>query len=100
MVCPCIYVILYRVGIGNVLTDLSILTERGNAQLDTDVCPVLYSVCLMVGELGSAFKNSGSGVNSWIYETQDRRSPIMQDGRTGHVTSLTLPAREAAGLKR
>lgn len=24
---------------------------------------------LMVGELGSAFKNSGSGVNSWIYET-------------------------------
>ncbi|WP_448862775.1 APC family permease [Dorea sp.] len=24
---------------------------------------------LMVGELGSAFKNSGSGVNSWVYET-------------------------------
>ncbi|MCI9215654.1 MAG: amino acid permease [Dorea sp.] len=24
---------------------------------------------LMVGELGSAFKNSGGGVNSWIYET-------------------------------
>ncbi|MCD8371662.1 MAG: amino acid permease [Clostridiales bacterium] len=24
---------------------------------------------LMVGELGSAFKNSGSGVNAWIYET-------------------------------
>ncbi len=24
---------------------------------------------LMVGELGSAFKNSGSGVSSWIYET-------------------------------
>ncbi|MCD8197424.1 MAG: amino acid permease [Lachnospiraceae bacterium] len=24
---------------------------------------------LMVGELGAAFKNSGSGVNAWIYET-------------------------------
>lgn len=32
---------------------------------------VLYFVpyALMVGELGSAFKNSGSGVTSWIYET-------------------------------
>ena len=31
----------------------------------------LYFVpyALMVGELGSAFKNSGSGVTSWIYET-------------------------------
>lgn len=31
----------------------------------------LYFVpyALMVGELGSAFKNSGSGVSSWIYET-------------------------------
>lgn len=32
---------------------------------------VLYFIpyALMVGELGSAFKNSGSGVSSWIYET-------------------------------
>lgn len=32
---------------------------------------VLYFIpyALMVGELGSAFKNSGSGVTSWIYET-------------------------------
>lgn len=32
---------------------------------------VLYFVpyALMVGELGSAFKNSGGGVSSWIYET-------------------------------
>lgn len=32
---------------------------------------VLYFVpyALMVGELGSAFKSSGSGVSSWIYET-------------------------------
>lgn len=32
---------------------------------------VLYFVpyALMVGELGSAFKNSGGGVSSWIHET-------------------------------
>ena len=27
------------------------------------------AVCLMVGELGSAFKQSGGGVSSWIHET-------------------------------
>ena len=32
---------------------------------------VLYFIpySLMVGELGSAFKNSGGGVNSWVYDT-------------------------------
>ena len=45
----------------------------------------LYFVpyALMVGELGSAFKNSGGGVSSGSMKQLGRRRPIMRAGRTG-----------------
>lgn len=51
----------------------------------------LYFVpyALMVGELGSAFKNSGGGVSSWIHETTVRRLHTTQAGPTGRVMSPT-----------
>lgn len=56
----------------------------------------LYFVpyALMVGELGSAFKNSGGGVSSWIHETINLL--IMQVGLIGHATSLTSQVRAVA----
>ena len=50
----------------------------------------LYFVpyALMVGELGSAFKNSGGGVSSWVHETFDLNLNNMMDGHIGKVTLL------------
>ena len=52
----------------------------------------LYFVpyALMVGELGSAFKNSGGGVSSWIHETTVLKLHTMRVGLIGHVTLRTL----------
>ena len=52
----------------------------------------LYFVpyALMVGELGSAFKNSGGGVSSWVHETFGPNLHTMLDGHIGHVTLLIL----------
>ena len=70
MVCPCIYVILYRVGIWKCIKRLSVFNRTWKS-ISWILMFALYFIpyALMVGELGSAFKNSGSGVNSWIYET-------------------------------
>ena len=50
----------------------------------------LYFVpyALMVGELGSAFKNAGGGVSSWIKETMGPNLHTMQGSLIGLVTSL------------
>ena len=52
----------------------------------------LYFVpyALMVGELGSAFKNSGGGVSSWVHEHLVLNLHTMLDGHIGHVTLLIL----------
>ena len=51
----------------------------------------LYFVpyALMVGELGSAFKESGGGVSSWILKTTGPKSPTTQVRPTGPATSPT-----------
>ena len=55
----------------------------------------LYFVpyALMVGELGSAFKNSGGGVSSWIHQSLH----IMQGGHIGHVTLHILQVKVVEG---
>ena len=57
-------------GFGNVLNGF-IYFNGTQVMLSWILMFALYFIpyALMVGELGSAFKNSGSGVNSWIYET-------------------------------
>ena len=57
-------------GFGNVLNGF-IYFNGTQVMLSWVLMFALYFIpyALMVGELGSAFKNSGSGVNSWIYET-------------------------------
>lgn len=57
-------------GFGNVLNGF-IYFNGTEVMLSWVLMFALYFIpyALMVGELGSAFKNSGSGVNSWIYET-------------------------------
>ena len=57
-------------GFGNVLNGF-IYFNGTQVMLSWILMFSLYFIpyALMVGELGSAFKNSGSGVNSWIYET-------------------------------
>lgn len=51
----------------------------------------LYFVpyALMVGELGSAFKNSGGGVSSWIHETTGAKAAYYAGWTTGRVMSHT-----------
>ena len=51
---------------------------------------------LMVGELGSAFKNSGSGVNSWIYETTTPKLAYYA-GWTYWVCHITYIASKGSG---
>lgn len=55
----------------------------------------LYFVpyALMVGELGSAFKNSGGGVSSWIHETTGHTTQV---GPTGLAMSPTSHRRDPA----
>lgn len=57
----------------------------------------LYFVpyALMVGELGSAFKDSGGGVSPGSTRRSDPKAPTMPVGLTGHVTSRISPARPA-----
>lgn len=57
-------------GFGNVLNGF-IYFNGIQVMLSWILMFALYFIpyALMVGELGSAFKNSGSGVNSWIYDT-------------------------------
>ncbi len=52
----------------------------------------LYFVpyALMVGELGSAFKNSGGGVSPGFTKQQVLKLHTMQVGLIGHVTLRTL----------
>lgn len=59
---------------------------------------VLYFIpyALMVGELGSAFKNEGGGVSSWLHQTTNAKRPTTPVGPTGPATSPTSPARAAA----
>ena len=54
----------------------------------------LYFVpyALMVGELGSAFKQSGGGVSSWLHQTTNAKLA----GLTGLAMSLTLQVKAAA----
>ena len=56
----------------------------------------LYFVpyALMVGELGSAFKQSGGGVSSWIQSA--RNVLITLAGLTGLAMLLTSQVKEAA----
>lgn len=58
----------------------------------------LYFVpyALMVGELGSAFKNSGGGVSSWIHETTGAKAHTTQVGPTGLAMSPTSHRRDPA----
>ena len=59
---------------------------------------VLYFVpyALMVGELGSAFKNSGGGVSSWIYETTGAKAAYYA-GWTYWACHVTYIASKGSG---
>lgn len=59
---------------------------------------VLYFIpyALMVGELGSAFKNEGGGVSSGCTRPLTPSWPTTPVGPTGPATSPTSPARAAA----
>ena len=61
----------------------------------------LYFVpyALMVGELGSAFKNSGGGVSSWIHETTGAKAAYYA-GWTYWACHVTyIAAKGSGGLK-
>ena len=54
---------------------------------------------LMVGELGSAFKNSGSGVNAWIQETMGKKFAYYA-GWTYWACHITyISSKGSGGLK-
>ena len=55
---------------------------------------------LMVGELGSAFKNEGGGVSSWLHQPPTQSLLTTPAGPTGPATSPTSPARAAASSRR
>lgn len=61
-------------GFGNVINGFAYYNGLG-VVIPWILILVLYFIpyALMVGELGSAFKNSGGGVSSWIQETFGRR---------------------------
>lgn len=71
-------------GFGNVINGFS---EYGGlkAIVSWALIFAIYFVpyALMVGEMGSAFKEAGGGVSSWILETIGPRMLIWQDGPTG-----------------
>jgi amino acid transporter len=58
----------------------------------------LYFVpyALMVGELGSAFKNSGGGVSSWIHETTGAKAAYYA-GWTYWACHVTYIASKGSG---
>ncbi len=58
----------------------------------------LYFVpyALMVGELGSAFKNSGGGVSSWIHETTGPKAAYYA-GWTYWACHITYIASKGSG---
>ena len=79
-------------GFGNVINGFS---EYGGlkAIISWVIIFAIYFVpyALMVGELGSAFKDAGGGVSSWILETISQGWLIWRDGLTGSSICLIFP---------
>ena len=84
-------------GFGNVLNGF-IYFNGTQVMLSWILMFALYFIpyALMVGELGSAFKNSGSGVNAWIQETMGKKFAYYAGWTYWPAISPTFPAREAA----
>ena len=91
-------------GFGNVINGFS---EYGGLKAIVSWL-ILFAVyfipyALMVGELGSTFKNENGGVSSWIRRTISPGMAYMADGPTGSCTcpifprSPTLPSSRPAG---
>lgn len=86
-------------GFGNVINGFS---EYGGlkAIISWVIIFAIYFVpyALMVGELGSAFKDAGGGVSSWILETISREWLTWPDGHTGSSTCLIFPRSQVLPL--
>ena len=44
---------------------------------------IFYSYALIVGQLGSTFKDSNGGVSSWVQNTSTKRLAYYADGLIG-----------------
>ncbi len=75
-------------GLGNVVNNYS---QQGISVVVSWVLILaLYFIpySLIVGQLGSTFKESGSGVSDWVEKTSINASPTLPLGPTGLCTSL------------
>ena len=77
-------------GLGNVVNNYS---QQGISVVVSWVLILaLYFIpySLIVGQLGSTFKESGSGVSDWVEKHQPNASPTLPLGPTGLCISLIL----------
>ena len=70
--------------------------NTGYLLLDSEFALYFVPYALMVGELGSAFKNSGGGVSSWIHETTGAKAAYYA-GWTYWACHVTYIASKGSG---